>query len=586
MAFDSNNFLQQLKDKINIVDVISDYVTLQKRGRDFWACCPFHHEKTPSFQVKSYHQVYRCYGCQKKGDAINFVMEMDKLSFNEAVEKLAKSVGLEVPERTIDPKYKQFKELQEKIYNVNRDAALFYHQMLKKEQGTVALEYLAGRGMTRETITKFGMGYSPDYDSLISYLQKKGYAIETMQEAGLVGVTENNKFYDFFAKRMVIPIISAAGKVLGFTGRSLEQKPDRMKYKNTTTTPVFNKRKNLFGINMYKQYTAPSNRAMILVEGHMDVISMFQAGIYNVVASMGTALTIEQCQEIKKFCDIVYVSYDGDSAGQAATLKGLSLLKDVGLEVKVVQLTNGLDPDDYVRKFGKDGYLKLVDEAIPLIDFKLKKIEEKHNFKSYDDRAKYLREAVKVLNEIDEVEKAVYEDKVSQISGLSLDRVVSAMQVDKNEQKEDNVSVSNSGVSEKENKQEENALKNAEYFIVSAMIYGKTYVNFGDAKKEYFTNENLLPVFDYIAECAKQNKIPVAAHIYDLLDKKDADEIIDAIDIVKSENQATYYKQCLQKIIKNYKDVEMKKIVTELSKETDETKKTELKEKLLELTKK
>ena len=582
MAFEASDFVQQLKEKINIVDIISSYVTLQRRGRDFWACCPFHHEKTPSFQVKSYHQVYRCYGCQKRGDVINFVMEMDKITFQEAIEKLAKSVGMEVPERTVDPKYKELKSLQEKIYAVNREAALFYHKMLQKPEGEAALSYLAGRDMKRETITKFGMGYSPDYTSLISYLKSKGYSVDTMKSAGLLGEQESGQVYDFFAKRMVIPIISASGKVLGFTGRSLEQKPDRMKYKNTTTTPVFNKRKNLFGINMYKQYTEPSNRAMILVEGHMDVISLFQAGIYNAVASMGTALTIEQCREIKKFCDIVYVSYDGDSAGQAATLKGLSLLKDAGLEVKVVQLSGGLDPDDYVRKFGKEGYLRLVDEAIPLIDFKLKKIEERHTLKSYDDRVKYLKEAVKVLNEIDEVERAVYEENVSKISGLSSDRVIAAMQ---SEQKETETPV----IPEKENKTdttENNLLKAAEYFVLSAMIYGKSYVNFGDTKIEYFTDPDLVKIFEYITECAKSNKIPVASHVYDLVGKEIADQIIDAIEAIRSENQASYYKQCLETIYKTYKTKEIKNLANAINAETDDEKKKELKKKLLELSKK
>ena len=587
MAIDSNDFIQQLKAKINIVDVISSYVPLQRRGRDFWACCPFHHEKTPSFQVKTYHQIYHCYGCQKKGDAINFVMEMDKITFPEALEKLAKSVGMEVPERTVDPQYKKFKELQEKIYAVNREAALFYHRILGQPEGEIALKYLFDREIKRETITKFGMGYSPDYGSLISYLTNKGYSVETMKEAGLLGMTEDGQVYDFFAKRMVIPIISSKGKVLGFTGRSLEKKPDRMKYKNTTTTSVFNKRKNLFGINMYKQYTQPSNRAMILVEGHMDVISLFQAGIFNVVASMGTALTIEQCQEIKRFCDIAYVSYDGDSAGQAATLKGLSLLKNAGLEVKVVQLSGGLDPDDYVKKFGKDGYLKLVDEAIPLIDFKLKKIEEKYTFKTYDDRVKYLKEAVGVLNEIEEVERAVYEKKVSSVSGLSSDRVISAMQAEKNKTEDHHLFDENQPLDENKPVISDNSrLKSAEYFILSAMIFGKSYVNFGDAKREYFSDEKLKEIFDYIISCAKQGKIPVASQIYDIVEKSVADEIIEAIDTIKSENQASYYAQCLNNIAKKYKDEEIKKIASEINAETDEQKKKILKVKLIELTKK
>lgn len=559
--------------------MISDYVSLQRRGRDYWACCPFHNEKTPSFQVKTFHQCYVCYGCGKKGDVINFVMEMDKLSFNEALEKLARKVGMEVPERTIDIKYKKQKELLEKIYSINRDAALFYHSNLRTNDGLIALEYLYSRQLTQETITKFGIGYSTDYSSLINHLKEKGFSIESMKEAGVVGVTDDGTPYDFFAKRLIIPIISASGKVIGFTGRSLEKKPDHAKYKNTPTTAAFNKRKNLFGVNMYKQYVPAGNRAMILVEGHMDVISLFQAGIKNVVASMGTALTQEQCKEIKRFADVIYVSYDGDSAGQAATLKGLSLLKNEGLEVRVVQLKNNMDPDDYVKKYGKEGYLKLIDEALPLIDFKLKKIEEKYSFTNYDEKVKYLKEAVNILNELDEVEKAVYIEKVSSISGLSQDRIVSNLQVD-NKTK----SAINTLDSVYKKKNEQNALAIAEKYVLSSMIFGKNYVVFGDVNIDYFAEEGHKKIYEYIEKCAKESKMPIASRLYDLTGKDDADSIIDATDEVKIENQALFYKQCVKKLLNRYVDKEIKKTIADLNNETNDDNKIKLKQKIVALT--
>ncbi len=579
METSNAGFVQQLKDKLDIVDVISSYVPLQRKGRDYWACCPFHHEKTPSFQVKTFHQYYTCYGCGKRGDVINFVMEMDKLTFGEAIEKLAKIAGLEVPERAVDAKYKQQKEKLEKIYAVNREAALFYHNVLRTEAGEIALQYLAGRQLTQETIRKFGIGYSPDFNSLVSYLKGKGYSVETMREAGVVGVTDDGRPYDFFGKRLMIPIISASGKVIGFTGRSLEKKPDHAKYKNTSATLAFNKRKNLFGINMYKQYVPSGNRAMILVEGHMDVISLFQAGIRNVVASMGTALTPEQCKEIKRFADIVYVSYDGDSAGQAATLKGLSLLKDEGLEVKVVCLKDNLDPDDYVKKYGKDGYLKLVDEALPLVDFKLKKIEEKYAFNSYDERVKYVKEAVGVLFGLDEVEKAVYTEKVSKISGLSQDRIVSALQAESPQE----------ALNEREKKEEPqvketNALDIAEKYVLASMIFGKEYAMFGDAIKEYFDYPGHAAAFEYVLSCAKDSTMPVAARLYDVTDKEDADSIIGALEAVKADKQQIFYEECVKKLHKRYVDKEIKKTITELNTEKDEEKKRQLKTKLVALT--
>ena len=586
MSTDSGNFIQQLKDKLNIEDIVGSYVSLQKKGRDYWACCPFHHEKTPSFQIKPLHQIYRCYGCGKQGDIINFVMEMDKISFGDALEKLAKQAGLEMPERTVDIKYKKQKELLEKIYAVNRESALFYHNNLKTTEGEIALNYLAGRELKKETIIKFGIGYSCDYTSLVDYLKKKGYSIETMQEAGVIGVTEDGRAYDFFAKRLIIPIINANGKVIGFTGRSLEKKPDHAKYKNTSTTLAFNKRKNLFGVNMYKQYVPAGNRAMILVEGHMDVISLFQAGIYNVVASMGTALTPEQCKEIKRFADVVYVSYDGDSAGQNATLKGLSLLKNEGLEVKVVQLTDNLDPDDYVKKFGKEGYLQLVDQAIPLVDFRLKKIEEKYSLKNFDEKTKYVREAVGVLNELDEVEKAVYAEKISQISGLSMDRIDSALQVEKNSVTEQRTRSNEDSSGKTEKKQgEDAAFVTAENFLLSAMIFGKSYAHFGDAQKEFFESEAHQKVFDYINDCAHESQRPTAGRLYDICEKEDADAIINATDNVSPESQASFYTQCTQKLFRRSVEKELKKAASELNTETNEERKNELKRRIIELTK-
>lgn len=582
-----DSFIQQLKDKSDIVSVISDYVQLQRRGRDYWACCPFHNEKTPSFQVKSDHQYYRCYGCGKMGDVINFVMEMEKLPFNEAVEKLADKCGLQLPENAYDKEYEQRKKTLGKIYAVNREAALFYYENLKLAEGSEALAYCLNRGLTRETIVRFGMGCSTDYDSVVKHLKSKGYDVESMKTAGVIGVTDDGKPYDFFAKRLTIPIISVDGKVIGFTGRTLEKKPDHAKYKNTTTTLAFNKRKNLFGANMYRQYVPAGNRAIILVEGHMDVISMFQAGICNVVASMGTSLTPEQCREIKRYADVVYVSYDGDSAGQEATLRGLSLLKAEGLEVKVVQLNGGLDPDDYVRKYGKDGYLKLVDEALPLVDFKLKKTEEKYKFDSYDDRVKYVKETVEVLNTLDNVEKAVYIEKVSKKSGLSQDRIEDFISSsDQSVARKDSPIIENADkdTENKTAKKEENAFTIAERFVLASMVFGKEYAKYGDADDRIFVSEPHKKIFGYIMECAESAKPPMASRVFDLTDEADSDAIIGALDGVKIENQETFYIQCLKKLRKQYSDCELKKTIEELEKETDRNKIAELKKKALSLT--
>ena len=581
-----DSFIQQIKDKSDIVNIVSNYVSLQKKGKDYWACCPFHHEKTPSFQVKAYHQYYHCYGCGKYGDIISFVMEMDRLSFNEAVENLAQKLGLELPERLIDKEYIQRKKELEKVYSINRESAIFYHNNLLIPEGDVALEYCAERQLSKSTIIKFGIGYSYDYTSLIKHLKSKGFSIESMKMAGVVGTTEDGTNYDFFAKRLIIPIISSSGKVIGFTGRRLDKVKDS-KYKNTSTTIAFNKRKSLFGINMFKQYAPTGSKSMILVEGHMDVISLFQYGITNVVASMGTSLTIEQCREIKRYADKVYVSFDGDSAGQDATLRGLSLLKDENLEVYVVQLTQNLDPDDYIKKYGKDGYIKLVENALPLIDFKLKKIEEKYSFNSYDERVKYVKEAVKELKEMDEIERAVYVKKVSATSGIDIDRIDSVMQTVKTP----NTKVKNSQHDEEKNsntkestKSESNAIYLAECFVLSGMIFGKSFAHFGDVFPEVFTSDSHKKVCEYIIDCAKESHMPIASKLFDLTDNIDASNIIGAIESVKIENQPVFYTQCVKKMKKAYADKQIKLLIEKLNAETNDNEKLKLKKQILELT--
>ncbi len=575
------SFIEQLKDRLDIVEVISQYVPTQRKGRDYWACCPFHHEKTPSFQIRHDQQVYRCYGCGKHGNVFTFVMEQDGIGFVEAVELLAKKTGLPLPEQTYNPEEAKKKQLLEKIYAINKETALFYYNNLKTDKGQIALEYLAGRELTRETIQHFGMGYSADFDALPQYLYKKGYDYPSMQAAGVIGINESGKPYDFFGGRLMIPIIGGTGKVLGFTGRLLEAKPDFAKYKNTSTTLAFNKRKNLFGINNYRKYKQNSPRKMILVEGHMDVITLYQAGIPYAVASMGTSLTIEQCREIKRNADIVYVSYDGDSAGQNATIRGLDLLKGQGLDVKVVCLTDNLDPDDYIKKYGRDGYLRLMDEALPLIDFKLKAVAKGHTFSSSDDKVKYAREAIEVLKDLDEVEKAVYVETVSRLSGLDKDVLLGKAKEPPKTTAEPTGKTDDPITEERE----QTAVDLAAQFCLSCMYFGCSFVKIVDVNSDYFPKTEHKRIIEYIQECGKTNIYPRADKLYELLDNDEAAAIVDAQETIKRENQADYYANSLRILKKEYFTKEKARLIAELSTEQDENVKKEIKLKIVQLTK-
>lgn len=573
MANYPESFLNQIKDKVDIVDLISTYINVIRRGRDHWACCPFHNEKTASFQIRSDHQFYKCYGCGKHGNIFTFMMDYDKLTFPESIVFLAEKAGLEIPEQIEDKEYKKRKELINKIYSINKEAARFYFQNLTKPEGAIGLTYLSNRGLSWDTIQTFGMGYSCDFESLPKHLAKIGYDKKTQQ---IAGIAYEDK--DFFGKRIIIPIINATGKLIGFTGRSMDKNPDFAKYKNTGATAAFDKKKNLFGINLLKRFVHGNVRSVILVEGHMDVIALYQAGIKNVVASMGTSLTIEQCRELKRYADLVYVSFDGDSAGQNATMRGLELLKDVGLEVKVVCLTNNLDPDDYVKKYGKEGYDKLLDNALPLTDFKLHKVKESFPLNSLDNKTKYAKKAISILSDLDKVESAVYVDEVSKNSGINKEILIG--QIEQAVSKENTTKTNDNNKEQTENV-EDNALIIAARFILSSILYSKNYVDIRELDKSMFFQDKHLIVYDYIVDCIKDAKTPQISDIFDILENdNEGSKIIDAIEDQSITNQALYYTECVKRLKKDYINRELTNTVNLLKTATDETQIKLLKEKI------
>ncbi len=415
-------FISEVKSKNDIVDIIGKYVRLTQRGGNFWGCCPFHHEKTPSFCINSIEQYYHCFGCHKSGDVITFIQEMENLDFADSVKFLADKAGLKLPEIEYDSEeIKLQKRKKERLLDLMRATALFYVANLKSPKATRQVEYLIKRGITPEYITKFGMGASLDFHSLPKHLIEKGFTYEEMLEAGAVAV-KDGRYYDSLGERLIVPIINPFNQVIAFGGRSLE-KTSFAKYKNTKDTPIFSKNKVLYNLNAVKKLKNEKGLSeIIMVEGYMDTISLVQAGIPNVVASMGTSLTKEQARMLKRYVDKVYISYDGDSAGQNATLRGLEILRDEGLEVKVISLPDGLDPDDVVKKMGASAYTDLMYNAKPLIDFKLDLLKNKYDLKSTDERRKFVISACKVIKESPSpVEQEDLLKALRDLSGFSLD---------------------------------------------------------------------------------------------------------------------------------------------------------------------
>lgn len=506
-------------------------------------------------------------------------MEQERLLYPEAIEWLANKAGIKVPDDFESPDYKEMKAQIEKIHNINKEAAQFYHNSLYSSAGQASLTYLKNRQLTDNTIKAFGIGYSPDSSSLAEYLTKKGYDLSTMQKAGLIRIDKNGKPYDIFFERIMFPIIDAQDKVIGFGGRIFNKSEDFAKYVNTSANPAFNKSKSLYSINLLKKLkqTEPVNY-VILVEGYMDTISLYQAGIKNVVAPMGTSLTKKQCDILSRYTKMVYICFDGDSAGQNMTLRGLDLLKESGVEVKVVMLPQDKDPDDIAKERGKEGYMELVSQALPLIDFKLKAAENGFNLKTADGRKKYAMEAIKVLSTLNPVEKEVYAKAVSQKSGIAEQTIIA--------QATGEMPLSKPATTSEEKPSTNKALNTAARFVLASIIELKEYVEGLDFQEDFFEDEIHKEIYRYILDCIEKRQRPSQSDVFDIVEnKEEANEINNILDTIPAENQRSYYHQCLMSLFNNYKAKELKRLAKALSEEKDASKKIMIAQKIKELNK-
>ncbi len=392
-------FLQALKQKNDIVEVIGSYVSLDRKGGNHWACCPFHHEKTPSFAVNEGDQFYHCFGCGVSGDVVRFVQEIESTDFIGAVRILAARAKMTVPEGDFDSeKSAMMKKKRDTLSKIMLDSARFYLSNLYSgdERAGAHLQYIARRGLSPTTVKKFGLGASLDFYGLPDYLAGRGYAREDLIDSGVLQESKSGRLIDAQGGRLIFPIINAFDEVVAFGGRILE-KADFAKYKNTKETLLFNKSKTLYNINLLKKLKREQPiKEVIIVEGYMDTISLYQAGFKNVVASMGTSLTKEQARLVKRYTENVLISYDGDFAGQSADLRGLEILNDEHLNVRVVPMPEGADPDDVARQ-GADAYQKCLDAAMPLIDYKLHALERKFNLKKTEEKRRFIAEALKIV---------------------------------------------------------------------------------------------------------------------------------------------------------------------------------------------
>ncbi|MDE7439526.1 MAG: DNA primase [Clostridia bacterium] len=397
MATALQEFLITLKEKLNIVEVAGSYVTLDRRGGSYWACCPFHHEKTPSFAINETDQYYHCFGCGESGDVIKFVREMENIDFMDAVKMLAERAGLQMPQTGFDNQQTvELKRKRDTLLKIMNDCAHFYLNNLNSGKADEHIEYILKRQIPSNIVRAFGLGASLNYNDLPKFLLSKGYSKQDILDSGTVNEVDG-RLIDAQGGRLIFPVINAMDEVVAFGGRVLK-KTDFAKYKNTKETALFNKSKTLYNINLLKKLRKTQTiKEVIMVEGYMDTLSLYQAGFKNVVASMGTSLTQEQARLIKRYADTILISYDGDGAGQKANMRGLEILKDEGLNVKVVPLPEGLDPDDVIKQRGPEGYQQCLDSAMPFIDYKLSVLEKSFDMSRTDEKRKFVTEAIKIV---------------------------------------------------------------------------------------------------------------------------------------------------------------------------------------------
>lgn len=429
----SEEIIQKIKEENDIVDIVSEVVTLKKTGKNYLGRCPFHNEKTPSFTVSSEKQIYKCFGCGEAGNVISFVMKTRNMAFPEAVKLLGEKVGIVVDDADSPGKSSATNEKFKRMYDINIQAARYFYTNLKRFKAPY--EYLKGRGITDETIKKFGIGFSLDnWQGIRSYLKQRGFSEEEILELGLTTKNEKGNIYDRFRNRIIFPVFNVSGRVIGFGGRVLDD--SKPKYLNSPETPIFHKGTNLYGLNLAIKNNQA--RTVIMVEGYMDVISLSQQGVTNVVATLGTALTEGQCKLLKRYIDTVIVSFDSDVAGQNATIRGLEILQKSGFDLKILQIPSGKDPDEFIRSFGREKFLNLVDGALPIIDFKLRMAEKGIDFSKQEMVIKYLKRVVSVLKDLDPLEKAVYIKQVSEKSGIGEEAIMESLDKNPNKSIENN----------------------------------------------------------------------------------------------------------------------------------------------------
>lgn len=567
------NFVEKVKDANDIVDVISKYVTLNKKGNTWWGNCPFHYEKTPSFAVNGYEQYYHCFGCGVGGDVIKFVQKIESCDFYDAIKILAKNANMEMPVFTTDENVAKLKKEKDRLYEVLRDTANYYYQNLKTPKAQNALKYIEKRKLNMETVKAFGIGASVGWNDVINFLSKKGYTPKEMKDAG-VAEEKDGRLIDPYANRLIFPLLNRAGNVIGFSGRLLED-ANFAKYKNTAQTIVFDKSRCIYGIqNLKKIKQTEELKEVIIVEGQMDVISLYRNGVKNAIATLGTALTSSHAKELTHYVNKVVVCFDGDGAGKKATLRSLDILFNENLEVYVASMPAGIDPDEYILKYGKEQFEEMIFNAKYWVEYLIDEYAKNYNLDKPNEKANFVTVALNVVKKLkSNSEQNIYLEKIKQITNIAMDIL-----------KKDLENVDSAKLVEEERKEKEqapitieNAYVKAVKFVMAALLHKREYATLNDQIKNNLMNGDYLKIYEYIENSYKENKTPIISAIFNMFD---VDENVDVSDIVNyefvsSEDNGNYFNGCVKTLARKSLEQKQKELSEQhaLCKDMDERKK-------------
>ena len=583
MARYSEEIIEEVRQNNDIVDIISQYVHLTRKGRNYFGLCPFHNEKSPSFSVSPDRQIFHCFGCGVGGNVYTFLMKIEGITFVEALEQLAERANIQLPktENSID----SFKEeLKSKVYKVNEFTAEFYHQNLYKPTAKTAQEYVKKRKLNQETLQAYKIGFSGKFDELYRALKAQGFEEKEILESGLVNKNDNGTYIDRYRNRLMFPICDARGKVIAFGGRVLDD--SKPKYINSPENIVYSKGRHLFGLNVAKK---ESNKRILIVEGYMDVISLHQRGIRNVVAALGTALTEQQGWLLRKTTEQVILGFDADGAGQTAVARSMEILQNMGCDMRVLQIEGAKDPDEYILKYGEGRFKLAMDNAISLVEFKVKNLKKELNIENTGDKIKFLKEISKILAKVDNImEREIYIEKISKGYNISQEAIYAEVNKliysgTKEEKKLELKEVNKAKVQEKEAEIINQDLKKRENTIIALLLDAdkQTYLKIKEKiKPEDFKDETNRK----IAEVLYQELEKDECNINSLISEFDENTQSHITMVMATDYEIEKVDKAIDDILSKYEreklNARKQEILKELDKVQDEEKKRELGEEL------